>query len=182
MEIGLVQLSQSVKTTNVTHTLPYTQTDKLNNGTLYAPRYEVAFLPKGKNGLGRFVPSALPYYEEFFLLTGKKRPHQETAQPKAHYEIHSRPATATNSRLRAAKQVPRGSLYSHASSIDPWFVEIGLVCIVYMHTRTAAAVSLVFVLVLYLLASAAPSAISTVIYICISAFGAVRWCLTLSLP
>ena len=26
-----------------------TQTDKLNNGTLYAPRYEEACLPKGKN-------------------------------------------------------------------------------------------------------------------------------------
>ena len=34
-KIGLVQLSQSVKTTNVTHT----HTDLLNNGTLYAPRY-----------------------------------------------------------------------------------------------------------------------------------------------
>ena len=46
VKIGLVQLSQSVKTTNVTHTL--TDTDYLNNGTLYAPRYEEAFLPKGK--------------------------------------------------------------------------------------------------------------------------------------
>ena len=48
MEIGLVQLSQSEKTTNVTHTLTDTQRDQLNNGTLYAPRYEEAFLPKGK--------------------------------------------------------------------------------------------------------------------------------------
>ena len=51
VEIGLVQFSQSVKTTNVTHTLIDTQTDYLNNGTLYAPRYEEAFPPKGKNGL-----------------------------------------------------------------------------------------------------------------------------------
>ena len=36
-EIGLVQLSQSVKTTNVTDT--HRQTDQLNNGALYAPRY-----------------------------------------------------------------------------------------------------------------------------------------------
>ena len=42
-EIGLVQLSQSAKTTNVTHT--HTPTDKFNNGTLYAPRYEEAFFP-----------------------------------------------------------------------------------------------------------------------------------------
>ena len=48
VEIGLVQLSQSVKTTNVTHTHTHIPTDKLNNGTLYAPRYEEAFLPKGK--------------------------------------------------------------------------------------------------------------------------------------
>ena len=25
-------------------------------------RYEEAFLPRGKNGLGRFAPSALPHY------------------------------------------------------------------------------------------------------------------------
>ena len=42
VEIGLVQLSQSVKTTNVTHTDGHT--DRLNNGTLYTPRYEEAFL------------------------------------------------------------------------------------------------------------------------------------------
>ena len=50
VEIDLVQLSQSVKTTNVTHTPTHRQTDrqtdKLNNGTPYAPRYEEAFLPK----------------------------------------------------------------------------------------------------------------------------------------
>ena len=55
VEIGLVQLSQSVKTTNVTHTLTDThrqthtdKTDKLNSGTLCAPRYEGAFLPESK--------------------------------------------------------------------------------------------------------------------------------------
>ena len=48
VKICLVQLLQSVKTTNVTHTLIDTQTDYLNNGTLYAPRYEEAFPPKGK--------------------------------------------------------------------------------------------------------------------------------------
>ena len=50
MEIGLVQLSQSVKTTNVKHVRRQTngQTDQLNNGTLYATRYEEAFSPRGK--------------------------------------------------------------------------------------------------------------------------------------
>ena len=44
VEIDLVQLSQSEKTTNVTHV----HTDKLNNGTLYAPRYGEAFFPNDK--------------------------------------------------------------------------------------------------------------------------------------
>ena len=48
------------------------------------------------------------------------------APPKTHHEIHSRPATATNSRRRAAKHVPRVSPYS-PGSIDPRFVKIGLV-------------------------------------------------------
>ena len=55
VEIGLVQLSQSVKTTNVIHTHTDTQTERqtdyLNNGALYAPRYEEAFSPIGKNSL-----------------------------------------------------------------------------------------------------------------------------------
>ena len=55
---------------NVTHTHTNIPTDKLNNGTLYAPRYEEAFLPKGKKrprSLRSFAPSALPHYEESFL-------------------------------------------------------------------------------------------------------------------
>ena len=50
VEIGLVQLSQSVKTTNVTRTHRQTdrETGQFNNGTLYAPRCEQAFLPVGK--------------------------------------------------------------------------------------------------------------------------------------
>ena len=87
-------------------TLKDTQTDYLNNDTMYALRYEEAFLP-----------------------IGKKRPHQRSAEPKTHHEIHSRPTTATNSRLRAAKHITSGSPYSHASSIDPGFVEISLACI-----------------------------------------------------
>ena len=55
VEIGLVQLSQSVKTANVIHRQTDTQTDRhtdgqtdqLNNGTLYTPRYEESFLPIG---------------------------------------------------------------------------------------------------------------------------------------
>ena len=46
--------------------------------------------------------------------------------PKRHHEIYSSPATATNSRRCATKHVPRVSPYPPAS-IDPEFVEIGLV-------------------------------------------------------
>ena len=49
VEIGLVQLSQSVKTTNsMSHTRTHILTDKLSNGTLYAPRYEEALYLKTK--------------------------------------------------------------------------------------------------------------------------------------
>ena len=48
------------------------------------------------------------------------------APPKTHHESHSSPATATNSRQRATKHVPRVSPYSPAC-IDTGFVEVGLV-------------------------------------------------------
>ena len=68
-------------------------------------------------------------------------PRQNSTQPITHNEIHSRPATATNSRLRAAKHVPRGSPYSHASSIDPGSVEISLACIhAYPHCYCVACI------------------------------------------
>ena len=43
--------------------MSHAHTDKLNNGTLYAPRYEEAFLPIGKKR---------PHYEEAFVPNGKK--------------------------------------------------------------------------------------------------------------
>ena len=47
VKTGLVQLSQSVTTTNGTHT--HTQTGRqTDNGTPYAPRYEETFWPIGK--------------------------------------------------------------------------------------------------------------------------------------
>ena len=48
------------------------------------------------------------------------------APPKTHHETHISQATATTSRRRVKKHVPRVSPYSHAS-IDTGFVEIGLV-------------------------------------------------------
>ena len=58
--------------------------------------------------------------------TRKKKHGKIRPPPKTHHEIHSSPATATTSRRRAAKHVPRVSPYSPAS-VDPGFVEIGLV-------------------------------------------------------
>ena len=88
VEIGLVQLSQSVKTTNIRHALTDTQTNEImapctHRGMkrlfcLKAKTASVASLPRpclimkrlffllAKNGLGRFAPSALPYYDFFF--------------------------------------------------------------------------------------------------------------------
>ena len=57
---------------------------------------------------------------------GKKKNEKKSAPSKTHHEIHSSPATATASRRHETKHVPRVSLYSPAS-IDPGFVEIGLV-------------------------------------------------------
>ena len=64
MEIGHAQLSQTSKKTNVTHAhrREDRQTDKSNDGTLYAPRYEEFFALQAKNGLGRFALSALSHY------------------------------------------------------------------------------------------------------------------------
>ena len=58
-------------------------------------------------------------------VRSKKKKKRNPAAPKTHHEIHSSPATATNSRRRA-KHVPGVSAYSPAS-IDPKVVEIGLV-------------------------------------------------------
>ena len=71
VEIGLVQLSQSVKTTNVMHTLTDTQTNYIMAPCTH-PGMKRLFCLMAKNGLGRFAPSALPHYEEAFLPNGKK--------------------------------------------------------------------------------------------------------------
>ena len=56
----------------------------------------------------------------------KKRNTKKCAAPQTHHEIHSSPTTATTSRRLAMKHVPRVRPHSLAS-IDPGFVEIGLV-------------------------------------------------------
>ena len=55
----------------------------------------------------------------------EKKTRKNPTPPKTHNEIHSSPASATTSRRRATKHVPRVSPYSPAS-IDPEFVEMGL--------------------------------------------------------
>ena len=113
--------------------------------------------------------------------TKNTKGHQTLKKHTTEY-IHSSPATATTSRRRATKHVPRVSLYSHASFIHPGFVEIGLAGIhTYAYTRTSDAAPPVYDLVLYFLASAA-SSFSAVMLVCISGFGVARWCLILSFP
>ena len=78
--------------------------------------------------------------KRLFCPKGKKTASLKSAQPETHNEIHSRPATATNSRRRATRHIPRGSPYTHASSIDPGFVQISLACIhTYPHCCCCAA-------------------------------------------
>ena len=67
--------------------------------------------------------------QQTLCVRGKKNTEKKTrspAAPNTHLEIHSNSATATTSRRRATKHVPRVSPYSPAS-IDLGFVEIGLV-------------------------------------------------------
>ena len=56
----------------------------------------------------------------------KNKKNKKSTPPKTHHDIHSSPATATTSRRRATRRIPRVSPYTPAF-IDPWFVEIGLV-------------------------------------------------------
>ena len=90
-------------------------------------------------------------YAVFCLKKKNTKSHQTLKKHTMKY-IHSSPATATTSRRRAGKHVPLVSPYSHSSSIDPGFVEIGLACVhTYVYTRNAAAAAAppVYVLVLY---------------------------------
>ena len=59
-----------------------------------------------------------------FGNTNSWKKRKNLAPPKTYRETRISPATATTSRRRATKHVPRVSPYSPAS-IDPGFVEIG---------------------------------------------------------
>ena len=80
----------------------------------------------GRLSLPIFTESTLtaPTLKKFENANSWK--HENPAAPKTHHEIHNTPATATTSRRRAMKHVPRVSPCSPAS-IDPEFVEVGLV-------------------------------------------------------
>ena len=79
---------------------------------------------RGKWGKGAW------YLQQAVCVRRKKKSEKKStknpAAPKTHHEIHSSPATTTTSRRHATKHVPCVSPYSPAS-IDPGFVEIGLV-------------------------------------------------------
>ena len=60
-----------------------------------------------------------------FENANSRKPQKNIRRTQTHHEIHSCPATATTSRRRATKRVPRVSPYSVVST-DPGFVEISL--------------------------------------------------------
>ena len=70
VEIGLVQISQKVKTTDVTHTDRHRQTAYIMAPCTH-PGMKGLFLLKAKNCLGRFAPSSLLHDEGAFLLKAK---------------------------------------------------------------------------------------------------------------
>ena len=57
---------------------------------------------------------------------GKIQNNKKSTPPKTHHDIHSSPATVTTSRRHATRHIPRVSSYT-PTSIDPGFVEVGLV-------------------------------------------------------
>ena len=79
----------------------------------------------GRLSLRPFTESTLTALANEFE-NAKSWKTRNPAVPKTHHEIYSSPATATTSRRRATKHVPRVSPYSPAS-IDPGFMEIALV-------------------------------------------------------
>ena len=115
MELGHVQLSQSVMMTTVEHTPTYRRTDEfllwhhvrtpllVESGM----RQDVLILAAGRVSSRK----------------NKRNKSRRTQKTPRNHEIHSSRATATTSRRRATKDVPRVSPYSQAS-IDPGFVEI----------------------------------------------------------
>ena len=65
-------------------------------------------------------------------VRSKKKKVKKTKKyspPETHHEMCSLLAAVTNSRRRETENVPRGSPYSHGSSVDLGFVEISLACI-----------------------------------------------------
>ena len=81
-------------------------------------------------GIGEFTVGRLPGcrcpFTESTLTALDLRIKMNAAAPKTHHEIHSSPVTASNSRRHARKHIPRVRPNSPAS-VDPGFVEIGLV-------------------------------------------------------
>ena len=100
--IGLVQLSQSVKTTNVAHTQIDGQTDSTNNGTLYAPRNEDTFLPYTQKR-----PRSLRSLSLASLLVAKRneaRPLHTCSRPCAFQEKNHE---KRNTKSRGTHNTPR---------------------------------------------------------------------------
>ena len=126
VEIGLVQLSQSAKR-RMLQIHPDRHTDGQNNGTLSAPRYKEAFLSTGikRPQSLRSLGLASLLVDRYMRQGGLILAATSCAFEKTNHAIPPHPKHTMKS-MRATKHVPRVSLYSPAS-IDPGFVEIGLV-------------------------------------------------------
>ena len=116
VEIGLVQLSQTVKR-RMLHI--HGQTNYIMAPCAHPGTSRVV----NKAGVLRTCGKAVCVRRK---KMPKKKSTKQSTSPKTHHEIHSSPATATTSRRLATKYVPRVSPYSPAS-IDPGFMETGLV-------------------------------------------------------
>ena len=149
----------------------------INNGTLYAPRYGEAFLPKGKKrprslrslglasllverymrqGTARTCSRPCAFEEK---KTNKKKHEMPLNTKKTHHGINpQQPGNRDHletacDETRPTRQ-PILARFLHTSRV----CGIGLACIhMYVYTRTSAAAPPVCVLVLYFMASAASS-------------------------
>ena len=134
VEIGILQLSQSVKTTNLmSHARTQRQTNKIMAPCTH-PGMNRLFCLKAKNSLitrREVIEARRPHTcSRPCEFEGKKirktKNHKKSAPPKTHHESQSSPVAATTSRRHVMKHVPRVRQRSLAS-IEREFVEISLV-------------------------------------------------------
>ena len=118
VEIGILQLSQSVKTTNLmSHARTQRQTNKIMAPCTH-PGMNRLFCLKAKNSLitrREVIEARRPHTcSRPCEFEGKKirktKNHKKSAPPKTHHESQSSPATATTSRRHVMKRLTRSPI------------------------------------------------------------------------